>query len=75
MLREKTREATNAKAYDFDQRMKEVKAKEDAIRAEQREKKKVAKEARRVETVATLTTEDSDMAAMMGFGGFGTSKK
>jgi U4/U6.U5 tri-snRNP component SNU23 len=74
-LREKTKEAANAKAYDFDQRLKEVKAKEDAIRAEQKEKKKAAKEARRVETAATITTEDNDMAAMMGFGGFGSTKK
>ncbi|THH29958.1 hypothetical protein EUX98_g4247 [Antrodiella citrinella] len=75
-LREKTKEASNAKAFDFEQRLAEVKAKEDAIRAEKKAKKKALKEQTRVELAKDVTMQDDDgMASMMGFNGFGTSKK
>ncbi|KAG8931556.1 hypothetical protein FRC02_002544 [Tulasnella sp. 418] len=76
-LREKTRAAANAKAFDFDQRLKEVREKEQAVRREQRDKKKAAKEARRIETAQAVgeNNEGDDIARLMGFGGFGTSKK
>lgn len=73
-LREKTREAANAKAFDFDQRLKEIREKEEATRTEAKEKKKAEKEARRVDTVMA-TEEDDTMANMMGFAGFGSSKR
>lgn len=71
-LREKTKEAANAKAYDFDQRLKEIQEREKAVRAEAKEKKKAEKEAKRMD----IDTEPKDeMAAMMGFAGFGSSKR
>lgn len=75
-LREKTKEASNAKSFDFDQRLKEVKAKEAALRAARKAQKKAEKDKARLELVkdATMDGED-DMARMMGFGGFGSTKK
>jgi U4/U6.U5 tri-snRNP component SNU23 len=76
LLREKTRDATKAKEFDFKKRLEEVKAKEDALRAERKEKKRVAKEAKRLEAVKDLEVEENDeMAKMMGFAGFSGSKK
>ena len=43
MLREKTREASQAKSYDFQQRIAEIKAKEDALRAQQKAEKQKQK--------------------------------
>ena len=75
-LREKTKDASKAKSFDFDQRLAEVKAKEAAIRAEKKAKKQAEKEKARVELVQdTAMDQDDDMAKMMGFGGFGSSKK
>ncbi|KAG8997188.1 hypothetical protein FRB93_000474 [Tulasnella sp. JGI-2019a] len=76
-LREKTKEAANAKAFDFDQRLKEIRQKEEAERLEAKEKKKAEKEAKRMEMVRTIDdgSGDVDMSSMMGFAGFGTSKK
>jgi U4/U6.U5 tri-snRNP component SNU23 len=73
MLREKTREAAKAKAFDFDQRLEEVRAKEQAIRDAKKAEKKAAREARLIEAVTDPQADE--MASMMGFGGFGTSKK
>lgn len=77
MLREKTKEASAAKTFDFEKRLAEIKAKEDALRAEKKAEKKAAKEKARIELVkdAVSQTEDDEMAQMMGFGGFGSSKK
>ncbi|KAG6918536.1 hypothetical protein DXG01_013626 [Tephrocybe rancida] len=75
-LREKTKAATTAKAYDFDQRLAEVKAKEVALRDEKKAVKKAEKEKARLELIKdTAMAQDDDMAKMMGFGGFGSSKK
>ncbi|EGN99870.1 hypothetical protein SERLA73DRAFT_180123 [Serpula lacrymans var. lacrymans S7.3] len=76
-LREKTKEASNAKSFDFDQRLAEIKAKEAAARAEKKAQKKAEKERARVELVkdSVMQEEDDEMAKMMGFGGFGTTKK
>jgi len=75
-LREKTKDASQAKSFDFDQRLAEVKAKEAAVRAEKKAKKKAEKEKARVELVQdSAMDQDDDMAKMMGFGGFGSSKK
>ena len=76
-LREKTREASNAKTFDFNKRLAEIKAKEDAARAEKKAQKKAEKEQARMELVkdAVGQQEDNEMAKMMGFGGFGTTKK
>lgn len=73
-LREKTKEAASAKAYDFDKRLEEVRQKE----REQREQKKAERKAEKEKTRAALiqeSTENTDMTIIMGFGGFGTSKK
>jgi U4/U6.U5 tri-snRNP component SNU23 len=79
-LREQTRDAQSAKTYDFDRRLAEIKAKEDAYRAERKAQKKAAKEAQRLEMIKHTTGDmevepQDDMAAMMGFAGFGSSKK
>lgn len=76
-LREKTKEASNAKTFDFNKRLAEIKAKEDAARAEKKAQKKAEKEKARMELVkdAVAVQGDDEMAKMMGFGGFGSSKK
>ncbi|KAG6842134.1 hypothetical protein C0991_001627 [Blastosporella zonata] len=76
LLREKTKAASTAKAYDFDQRLAEVKAKEVALREEKKAAKKAEKEKTRLELIKdTAMDQDDDMAKMMGFGGFGSTKK
>lgn len=76
LLRERTKEASNAKTFDFDQRLAEIKAKEAASRAEKKAQKKAEKERARVELVKdSAMDEEGDMAKMMGFGGFGSTKK
>ena len=76
-LREKSREASNAKTFDFNKRLAEIKAKEDAARAEKKAQKKAEKEQARMELVKDTVgqPEDNEMAKMMGFGGFVTTKK
>ncbi|KAG6873407.1 hypothetical protein C0995_015832 [Termitomyces sp. Mi166 len=75
-LREKTKAATTAKAYDFDQRLAELKAKEVALREQKQAAKKAEKEKARLELIKdTAMDQDDDMAKMMGFGGFGSTKK
>jgi len=75
-LREKTKEASNAKSFDFDQRLTEVKSKEAALRADRKAQKKAEKDKARLELVKDSSMDGEDeMAKMMGFGGFGTTKK
>ncbi|PVG02502.1 hypothetical protein CPB86DRAFT_584290 [Serendipita vermifera] len=79
-LREQTKEARAAKAFDFERRLAEIKAKEDALRAERKAQRKAAKESQRLEVI-NAANEDVDMqsrddiASMMGFSGFGTTKR
>lgn len=76
MLREKTKEASSAKAFDFDKRLAEIKAKEQALRQEKKDQKKAEKEKARLELMKDLAPEpDDEMTRLMGFGGFGSSKK
>lgn len=76
-LRETTKAASDAKVFDFDKRLAEVRAKEDAVREEKKLAKKAIKEASRMELVkdAAAQAEQDVMANMMGFSGFGSSKK
>ncbi|KAK7692958.1 hypothetical protein QCA50_004599 [Cerrena zonata] len=76
-LREKTKEASTAKSFDFEQRLAEVRDKEAALRAEKKAQKKAEREKQRVEIVkdVAMTQGGDDMMNMMGFAGFGTSKK
>lgn len=74
MLREKTKEAANAKAFDFDARLEEVRRKEEETREAKRAEKKAARDARLIEAVKHDPESDA-MSRMMGFGGFGTTKK
>ncbi|TFK44361.1 hypothetical protein BDQ12DRAFT_640932 [Crucibulum laeve] len=74
-LRERTKEAASAKAFDFDQRLAEVKAKELALREEKKAQKKAEKEKARLELLKDTVNQDNEMAQLMGFGGFGSSKK
>ncbi|KAI0645428.1 hypothetical protein C8Q79DRAFT_964547 [Trametes meyenii] len=80
-LREKTREASNAKSFDFEKRLAEVREREAALRAEKKAAKKAQREQARVElakdtAIAPQAKQDgNDMMAMMGFAGFGTTKK
>lgn len=75
LLREKTKEAASAKAFDFDQRLAEVKAKELALREQKKAEKKAEKEKSRLALIQDTGDEDVEMAQLMGFGGFGSSKK
>ena len=75
LLREKTKEAASAKAFDFDQRLAEVKAKELALREQKKAEKKAEKEKARLALIQDAGDEDVEMAQLMGFGGFGSSKK
>lgn len=72
-LREKTKEASSAKEFDFDRRLAEVKEKEVALREERKAAKKAEKEKARLELIND--TADDEMARLMGFGGFASSKK
>ncbi|KAF8320659.1 hypothetical protein DL93DRAFT_2073278 [Clavulina sp. PMI_390] len=72
-LREKTREAANAKAFDFDARLEEIRQKEQEERDAKRAAKKAARDARLIEAVKDAETDE--MSQMMGFGGFGSTKK
>ena len=77
-LREKTKEASSAKSFDFEKRLAEVRQKEEAVRAEKKAQKKVEKEKSRMETMKDVATEQDggkDMMHMMGFSGFGSTKK
>ena len=75
LLREKTKEAASAKAFDFDQRLAEVKVKELALREQKKAEKKAEKEKARLALIQDTGDEDVEMAQLMGFGGFGSSKK
>jgi len=77
MLREKTKEASKAKSYDFEQRLAEIKAKEASLRAEKLKLKQAERDKARAELAKDLSVpqEEEDMMKMMGFSGFGSSKK
>ena len=76
-LREQMKEKSAAKAFDFEKRLAEVKAKADAERAEKKAQKKAEKEKARMELLKDIEMqpENDEMAAMMGFQGFGSTKK
>ncbi|GAA5938585.1 hypothetical protein JCM1841_003041 [Sporobolomyces salmonicolor] len=71
-LRAKTAAASEKKQYDFEQRIKEIKAAEAASKEEQREAKRRRKEEERLKEEKKRTEGvDEDMMKMMGFGSFG----
>ncbi|KAG9101686.1 hypothetical protein FS749_004495 [Ceratobasidium sp. UAMH 11750] len=72
LLREKTKEASSARSYDFEKRLQEVRDAENAARAEKKRRKQERNKPAKEEI---KSEEDDSMAAMMGFGGFGSSKK
>ncbi|KAJ1311225.1 hypothetical protein OPQ81_009725 [Rhizoctonia solani] len=74
LLREKTKEASTARSFDFEKRLQEVRDAEEQARAEKRRKKQEKNKPAETDVVEK-TEEDESMAAMMGFGGFGSSKK
>ena len=76
-LREKTKEASQAKQFDFDERLRQIRDKEVAARAAKKEEKKAAKEKTRIELAKStpMDIDSADTMAAMGFAGFGTSKK
>lgn len=75
-LREKTKEASSAKAYDFNRRLEEVKEKEIALRDQRKALKKAEREKARLELIRdTAMDQDDGITKLMGFGGFGTSKR
>jgi U4/U6.U5 tri-snRNP component SNU23 len=76
-LREKTKEASAAKAYDFDRRLSEIRDKELAVRAAKKAERKAVKEKTRIELAQStaMDVDSENMMAAMGFAGFGTSKK
>jgi U4/U6.U5 tri-snRNP component SNU23 len=77
LLREKTKEQSSAKSFDFDKRLAEVKAKEDAVRMEKKAQKKAEKEKALLELVkdSAMDQDGDDVTKLMGFSGFGSSKK
>jgi U4/U6.U5 tri-snRNP component SNU23 len=77
LLREKTKEQSSAKTFDFDKRLAELKAKEDALRREKKAQKQAEKEKVLLEYVkdTAMDQDNDDMTKLMGFSGFGTSKK
>ena len=76
LLREKTKEASAAKSFDFDKRLAEVKALEVSRREEKKAQKQAQREQARILLAKESTMEvDDEMAAVMGFGGFGSTKK
>ncbi|GAA6042854.1 hypothetical protein JCM8097_007191 [Rhodosporidiobolus ruineniae] len=75
-LRAKSAAATEAKQYDFEKRIKDIKAAEAASKEEQREAKKRKKEEERAAEEAKRTEGvDENMMAAMGFGSFGGGAK
>lgn len=76
-MREKTKEASNAKSFDFEQRLAEIREREAAARREKKAQKKAQREQARVELAkdTALQQDENDMMSMMGFSGFGTTKK
>ncbi|GAA6012677.1 hypothetical protein JCM11491_002524, partial [Sporobolomyces phaffii] len=70
-LRAKTALASEKKAYDFEQRIKEIKAEETKEREKQKEAKRRKKEETKVEAQKKLEEGvDKGMMEMMGFAGF-----
>jgi U4/U6.U5 tri-snRNP component SNU23 len=78
-LRAQTKEASQAKAFDFDKRLAEIRDKELAARAEKKAAKKAEREQARLElaqdAAAMQVDGGDDMMNMMGFSGFGSTKK
>ncbi|GAA5865194.1 hypothetical protein JCM5296_002668 [Sporobolomyces johnsonii] len=71
-LRAKTAAASEKKQYDFEQRIKEIKAAEAKSKEELREAKRRKKEEERLQEEKKRTEGvDEDMMKMMGFGSFG----
>jgi U4/U6.U5 tri-snRNP component SNU23 len=78
MLREKTKEAAAAKAYDFEQRLQQIRDNELAERQAKRMKvkeEKAAVKAIKQEEQEQAIQANPDMMDMMGFAGFGTTKR
>lgn len=73
LLREKTKEASQARTFDFEKRLQEVRDAEETARAEKKRRKQ--EKNKPIEPEVVKTEEEDSMAAMMGFGGFGSSKK
>ncbi|TFY83555.1 hypothetical protein EWM64_g467 [Hericium alpestre] len=76
-LREKTKEASSAKAFDFDQRLADIRQKEVAARVEKKNHRKAEREQVRIELAQGAVMQEGgfEMMTMMGFSGFATSKK
>ena len=79
-LRAQTKEASQAKAFDFDKRLAEIRDKELAARAEKKAAKKAERERARLELAQDVAAmqvdgDQGDMMNMMGFSGFGSTKK
>ncbi|KAH8993246.1 hypothetical protein EDB86DRAFT_2929442 [Lactarius hatsudake] len=76
-LRAQTKEASEAKAFDFDKRLTEIRDKELAARAEKKAAKKAEREKARLALAqdTAMQVDGDDMMNMMGFSGFGTTKK
>ena len=78
-LRAQTKEASQAKSFDFDKRLAEIREKELAALAEKKAAKKAEREKARLElaqgAAAMQVDGGQDMMDMMGFSGFGSTKK
>lgn len=70
-LREQSKVSAEAKQYDFDRRIKEIRASEEEEKQARKEKKRLAKLQKQAPLQEELTVEEEQMKAMMGFSGFG----
>ncbi|KAF9010552.1 hypothetical protein BDQ17DRAFT_1346431 [Cyathus striatus] len=70
-LREQTKNATTAKTYDFEKRLAEVKAKEQALRDQKKAEKKAEKEKARLDMIQSTGEGDDEMANLWGLAASG----
>ena len=67
-LREKTKEASNAKSYDFEKRLAEVREREAALREEKKAAKKALRERAGTSPPASIDEASNSRQILDGFG-------
>jgi U4/U6.U5 tri-snRNP component SNU23 len=72
-LREATSDQAKAKKYDFEMRLKEIRAAEEKLKAERKAKRRMQRQKQAEQSA--LGDEPNEIMEAMGFGGFGGSKR